>query len=68
MQKVLNKWGVSGSLTPSAIRVAILNDIKLGLSSKNLLKKMTLFTKRLFHQPQERLINNTMALVGVIMI
>lgn len=56
--KVLNELGVSRSLSPSTTRIIITNYIKQDLPPKDLLKKMTLITKRLFHRSQKKDIKN----------
>ena len=49
LPECLKRVGVNGFLGPNATRMAISNDIKLGLLPMVMLRKMALIIKRLFH-------------------
>ena len=55
-QKVQNKLDVNGFLRLNMTQMAILNDIKLDLLPRVILRKTTLIIKRHFH-PLQRKIN-----------
>ena len=53
-QKVINESGTNGSSRSKMTQIAILNDTKLDLSPRAILKWMELTTKRFFYLSQRK--------------